>query len=331
MEDLAERGSVESSAGASRLVHRLAVATLCITYLGIVIGSVVTSTKSGLVDKNWPSFDGEVVPSAAAMGSNPARLVEHGHRLVMGLAGLLALMTCLATQKKEKQPRLRKLSLAVFLAWLPPAILGGLTVLLGLPSLPSILHVGLAMLFLCAAALLAIVSSPGWSNEKTQVKLSSISPVFPLAVFSVVSIYMQIVFGALASHARPGSAGAGETLQGVGNIVHIIWAFAVFTGVVLLAGKVLGLAKAERLVHPAVGLLLLLFLQVFLGFFTFINQPEPAKIIAETPGFAVTGTFVNLRVLHQALGVLILLVSVLVCARVYRIRALSTGEQEAAA
>lgn len=294
------------------------------------MGSVVTSTKSGRVDKGWPGFDGELLPSPAAMLDNPALGVEHGHRLIMGVVGILALVACIATLMKEKHPRVRRLSCAVVLLVLPPAILGGLTVLDRLLPLLSILHVGLAMIFLCAAALLAIVTSPGWTGEKTRLKMSRIAPICPLALFVVISIYVQIVLGALASHARPHPGGGGETLQGIGNIMHIVWAFAVFTGIFLLAGKLLGLTKAERLLHPALGLLLLLFLQVCLGFFTFIKQPDPAKVVDEAPTFPVPfDIFVNLRISHQSLGVLLLMLSVLVCARAYRIRALSLDEQEA--
>lgn len=331
VENSPDRESGESLTGVSKLAHRLALATLCVAYLGVVVGGIVTSTKSGRVDKNWPSFDGELLPSLAAMGDNPGLLVEHGHRLIMGLVGVLALLACIATLKKEKRHQVRKLSCGVFFLWLLPAILGGLTVLLRLPPEISILHVGMAMIFLCAAALLAIVTAPGWIGEKTRLKMSRITPICPLALFAVISIYVQIVLGALASHARPYPGGGGEVLQDAGNIVHIIWAFAVFTGIVLLTGKILGLRKAERLLHPALGLLLLLFMQVFLGFFTFINQPDPAKVVDEASGFPVTGTFVNLRIPHQALGVLILMLSLLVCARAYRIRALSLAEPEAVA
>ena len=198
------------SAGASKLVHRLALATLCVAYLGIVTGGVVTSTESGRVDRNWPSFGGNFLPSPDAMLDNPGLLVEHGHRLIMGLVGVLALLACIATLKKEKRHQVRKLSCGVFFLWLLPAILGGLTVLLRLPPEISILHVAMAMIFLCAAALLAIVTAPGWIGEKTRLKMSRITPICPLALFAVISIYVQIVLGALASHARPYPGGGGK-------------------------------------------------------------------------------------------------------------------------
>ena len=47
-------------------------------------------------------------------------------------------------------------------------------------------------------------------------------------------------------------------------------------------------------------------------------------------GLVATGTFELLASSHQALGVLILMLSLLVCARAYRIRALSLDESEMA-
>jgi hypothetical protein len=76
--------------------------------------------------------------------------------------------------------------------------------------------------------------------------------------------------------------------------------------------------------------LLLLFLQVFLGFATFIYQTPPSLVVDEAQGLVVAGTFELLASSHQALGVLILMLSLLVCARSYRIRALSLDESEVA-
>ena len=338
-EDPAGGGSVEnppvsetedSPAGASKLVYRLAQATLCVAYLGVILGGVVTSTESGRVDKNWPSFDGNLLPSPSGMLANPGLLVEHGHRLMMGSVGVLAALACLAALKKERRLWVKEFSFVVVLLVLPPAILGGLTVWYKLPPILSVLHVGMAMLFISAATILAVVTSPGWTGEKTRLKLSKAGPICSLALFAVLSIYVQIVLGAVPRHATLDPGGGGEALQTIGDLAHIIWAFAVFTGIVLLAGKVLSLSKADRILHPSLGLLLLLFLQVFLGFATFIYQTPPSLVVDEAQGLVKTGTFEVLASTHQAIGVLILILAVVVCARVYRIRFLSASESEAA-
>lgn len=323
--------SLEAPAGPSKLVHRLALLTLCVAYLGIITGGVVTSTESGRVDKNWPSFDGNLLPSVPAMLDNPGLLVEHGHRLLMGSVGILALLTCLATLRKVECPRVRKFSCGVVLLVLPPAILGGLTVLYKLPPILSILHVALAMIFLSSVTLLTIITSPGWAAEDTRVKAEKINPICSLSLFAVISIYVQIVLGAVPRHATLEPGGGGETLQTIGDLVHIVWAFAVFTVIILLAGKLLSLSKADRLLHPAMGLLLLLFLQVFLGFATFIFQTPPSLVVDEGQGLVKTGTFEFLASSHQALGVLILMLSLLVCARSFRVRSLAQAGPEVAA
>jgi len=319
-----------SPGGTSKLAHRLALLTLCVAYLGIITGGVVTSTESGRVDKNWPSFDGNLLPSLSTMLDNSGLLVEHGHRLMMGSVGILALLTCLATLRKVTCLRVRKFSCLVVFLVLPPAILGGLTVLYKLPPILSILHVALAMIFLCAATLLAIITAPGWTAENTRVKDSKINSICSLSLFAVISVYVQILLGAVPRHATLEPGGGGETLQTIGDLVHIVWAFAVFTVIVLLAGKLLGLSKADRLLHPALGLLLLLFLQVFLGFATFIFQTPPSLVVDEGQGLVKIGTFEVLASSHQALGVLILMLSLLVCARSFRIRALAPAEPEVA-
>ena len=325
----ASAGSDETTAGGG-LLHGLAIATLCVAYLGVIVGGIVTSTESGRVDKNWPSFDGNLLPSPGGMLDNPGLLVEHGHRLMMASVGFLALLACLAAFKMERRPRVKLLSLVVVALVLPPAILGGLTVLYKLPPILSVLHVGMAMLFISAVTILAGVTSPGWIGEKTRLKLSKADPICSLALFAVLSIYVQIVLGAVPRHATLEPGGGGEALQTIGDLVHIVWAFAVFTGIVLLVGKVLSLSKADRILHPSLGLLLLLFLQVFLGFATFIYQTPPSLVVDEAPGLVKTGTFETLASVHQAVGVLILILAVVVCARAYRIRFLSASEPGAA-
>ena len=318
-----------ASAGASMLVYRLALATLWVAYLGVITGGVVTSTESGRVDKNWPSFGGNLLPSPSGMLDNPGLLVEHGHRLMMASVGFLAALTCFAALKKERRLRVKVLSFVVVALVFPPAILGGLTVWFKLPPILSVLHVGMAMLFISAVTILAVVTSPGWIGEKTRLKLSRAGPICSLALFAVLSIYVQIVLGAVPRHATLEPGGGGEALQTIGDLVHIVWAFAVFTVIVLLAGKVLSLSKADRILHPSLGLLLLLFLQVFIGFATFIYQTPASLVVDEAPGLVKTGTFEVLASVHQAVGVLILILAVVVCARAYRIRFLSSAEPEA--
>jgi len=316
-----------------RAVHRLAFATAAATFAGIVTGGVVTSTESGRVDTNWPSFDGNVLPSFSAMAQNDGLLVEHGHRLLMASVGLLALaIPIVARCCGESRRRVRVLAICLPFLVLPPAILGGLTVLGGLHPALSILHVAVAMVFVSAVTAVSVLTSRVWFEAAERYGADSleasarerlaknISGLPAIAATATAFIWVQIVLGAVPRHATADVGGS--TMLMVGNVVHIVWAFAVVTIALFLAGRVLGrLSKVADLLRPAAGLFVLLLVQVFLGFATFISQPKaPAPVVDEHPGFVASGSHEALASVHQAAGVLILLVSLVLTLRAFRIR-----------
>ena len=93
---------------------------------------------------------------------------EHLHRLV---AGGLILFFCgaiyLTWKEKPAYPWIMKAAWVGFVLLLVQAVLGGITVLLLLPDAISTSHLGLAFLFLALATVLAVVSSPAWSEPGT--------------------------------------------------------------------------------------------------------------------------------------------------------------------
>ncbi len=310
-----------------RLLHRLAILTAALTFLGIVVGGVVTSTESGRVDKGWPLCGGKLWPDFSAMAENPGLLVEHGHRLAMIAVGILALLIAiLALCGAEKRPLARKLAIALPFLVLPPAILGGLTVKMKLHPAFSILHVSVAMIFLSAVATYAIVTGRRWIEETTRLDGKKLDGLAGIALTTLIFIYVQIVLGAIPRHATADVGGS--TMLTIGNMIHIVWAFAVVTMALFLAGRVIGrLSKVQQLLRPAAGLFALILVQVFLGFATFLTQPKvPAPVVDEHKGFVASGSHEALASVHQGVGVLILLTALLLTMRAYRVRYVSGAD-----
>lgn len=323
-------GCVRAAPG-SPLVHRLAVLAAVVTYCGVVVGGVVTSTESGLADTSWPSFAGEWLPSLSEMAKNAGLRVEHGHRLLMGTAGILAvLLAVIAHLGHEPRRGARRLALAAALLVLPPAVFGGLAVLGRLHPALSIVHVALAMLFLSALAALAVVTGRRWHGETARLEPARLRGLEELAVAAAASIYVQIVLGAVPRHATADAGG--RAMVTIGNLLHIGFAFAVVTVVLLLAGRVVGLlSKVQSLLRPAAALFLLVLVEVFLGFAAFISQPkDPAPVVAEAPGLVASGPHETVASIHQAVGVLTLVVALVLALRACRVRRLSLAGATAA-
>src|SRR5947209_7037142 len=114
-------------------IHRLAVVTAAATYLLILIGGLVHGTGSSLACPDWPTCYGTFMPKMEG-----GVLVEHSHRLAAGTVVILTLVLAgalsWAGRRDALARRLRPFGwLAVALVF-AQALLGGITVLLRLPT-----------------------------------------------------------------------------------------------------------------------------------------------------------------------------------------------------
>src|SRR5471030_1353476 len=139
------------------LVHRFAIATAFATYLLILIGGLVHGTGSSLACPDWPTCYGTMMPHMEG-----GVLVEHSHRLAAGTVVILtlALAVMLTRSAAPEQRRLRPFGwLAVGLVF-AQALLGGITVLLRLPTPISTAHTGTSLLFFLTVLYIAARSRP---------------------------------------------------------------------------------------------------------------------------------------------------------------------------
>jgi protoheme IX farnesyltransferase len=175
------------------LVHRFAVATAFATYLLILIGGLVHGTGSSLACPDWPTCYGTLMPKMEG-----GVLVEHSHRLAAGTVVVLTLVlaTLLAVSPKPELRRLRPFGwLAVALVF-AQALLGGITVLLRLPTPISTAHTATSLLFFLTVLYIAVRSRPA-----AALVAEAPPPVLPrLALITAVAVYCQMVIGGLVRH-----------------------------------------------------------------------------------------------------------------------------------
>src|SRR5438552_11416810 len=114
-----------------RVVHRFAVATAVATYLLILIGGLVHGTGSSLACPDWPTCYGTMMPKMEG-----GVLVEHSHRLAAGSVMLLTLvlLVAISLSRQAAHRRLRPLAALAMGLVVVQAVLGGVTVLLRLPT-----------------------------------------------------------------------------------------------------------------------------------------------------------------------------------------------------
>ena len=273
----------------NRWLHRFACLLTAATFVLLVAGANVTSHRAGLAVPDWPTTYGQAMfrfPLAKMVGGI---FYEHGHRLLASVVGLLTTALALGAFFGQRDILVRRLGLAALATVIAQGVLGGLTVKFFLPPPISIAHAALAEAFFCITIALALVTSPHW--REPQFETPHVRMLRGLALSATIAVYAQIILGATIRHAEHAV------------LAHILGAMVVFLAAGIAATTVFPSVRRKSFAVPAVGLLVLVFLQLWLGVWTLIvrvpkaasDQLDRLQIIVPT--------------IHLAVGALILALS----------------------
>jgi len=271
------------------VTHRLGLATLTATGALIVLGGLVTNTGAGLAVPDWPSTFGHNMfffPWSQMIGGV---FYEHSHRLVGALVGLLTLV--LASALWREGGRLRRLGLVAVAVVLVQGVLGGLRVVFQQDAL-AIFHGSLAQAFFALLAAVVLLTMP-----LGRVAVAQVAPSLKaLTVVAAALVYVQIVFGALLTHA--------------GRLdLHLAGAALVFVVVPLVTAQLRHTGDAVAAALASL-LLVLLGVQLSLGAGSYLARFSSLWM----PGGQTT--VVLLPVAHRLVGSLILGAAVALAVRV---------------
>ena len=181
--------------------HRFTLLLAGATVVLLAAGGLVTSTGSGLAVPDWPLSFGQVFPPMVG-----GVLFEHGHRMVAATVGMLTLVAAFWYARRETRRSVRALAYAALGAVVVQGLLGGLTVLLRLPTSVSVLHACLAQAFFCLVVLLAHVTSPRVLTRPPAPLQERGVPLRWLAGAAAGLVYAQLVLGAVMRHTGAGLA-----------------------------------------------------------------------------------------------------------------------------
>lgn len=223
--------------------HQFARFSAASAFFVLFAGGMVTSTGSALAVPDWPLAYGQYFPEMTG-----GVLFEHGHRMVAGLTALLVWGLAAWTYWEERRAWVRAMMAAAALGILAQAVLGGATVLWGLPPQVSIAHACLGQALFALVVACAQATSP-WFVARRAAPGRPWAP----AALALAAIFVQLVLGATMRH-------TGKVL-----VWHLAGAVLAFWAVTRAA---LAGVHSER---PSLGpistaLMLLALAQVFLGF-----------------------------------------------------------------
>src|SRR5262245_8264828 len=291
---------VQSRGDASDWPHRLAVVLACATFPLLFIGGLVTGKGAGLAVPDWPTTFGYnmfLYPWSKMVGNI---FYEHSHRLVASAVGLLTIALTVALWLSERRHWLRWLGVTALLLVILQGVIGGLRVVL-LENTLAIVHATFAQAFFALTVSLAIFTSADWSVEPQDKPIADGGRLGRLCAVTTGLIYVQAIFGAVLRH-------TGERVDG-----HLFFAALVALHVVLVLVRIMKFhGNFPKLIRPVYVLGALLLLQLMLGIGSYFGKFTSRLVLS-------SGALVMLTTTHLVTGALMLVTSLLLTLRAYRL------------
>ena len=250
--------------------------------------------------------------------------VEHGHRLLGALVGLLTIALCISVWRGDSRRWMLGLSVLALVAVIGQGVLGGLRVLRD-DRLLAMVHGCLGPAFFALCVAIAVLTSRRWLNEAGPAPHERAAKFQRLALLTTLLVYVQLVLGALVRHVP---IGADPSVFRAALLLHLFMAAILFVHVGLLLLRVVRHHRDESaLRRPATALAVLICVQIILGGATWVvnyswpawltNYGWAAAYTVETDGFAQT----HVTTAHVAVGSLILAISLMLALRSWRLLA----------
>jgi len=283
----------------ARGLHGFAIAVASATLLLVFAGGLVTSTESGLSVPDWPTTYGQNMFTFPVSKWVGGIRYEHVHRLIASGVGLLTVALAVWLARREPRRWVRRLGYFALAAVVAQGVLGGLTVLLLLPTAVSVAHACLAQTFFCLVVTIAVVTSPRWaSSARTLREALAASPLGRSAAVTAGAVFLQLLVGAVMRHTRAGLAIPDFPLS-LGRVVPPLGSFPVAihfvhrVGAVIVAALVgVCAARAFRsgragLRRAGAALVLLVVVQISLGAATVLTKKSVAITTAHVAAGAL--------------------------------------------
>jgi heme A synthase len=247
-------------------LHRYSIAVAALTLLLVITGAVVTSSQRG--------------------SPVPAMPEQQIHFWVAVAVGLLTIGLAFRLSRVADRPWFGKLGWGALGLVLAQAAIGLLS-----PSAAAV-HAVVAQVFFGLTVAIAVLTSAEWSGKAEQIDDQMRPPMPTLANITLAMVLVQIMLGAAVRHKM------------MGAISHIGFAILVALVGLLLGMCVLHQAPEHRRLRPAaVNLMVIIGVQVFLGFGAFILK----LMMAETALAVVIVTTAHVTTAALVLGSTVLL------------------------
>ena len=220
--------------------HRLAVALVCVTFPLIWAGGLVTTYDAGMAVPDWPSTYGYnmfLYPWQTWLYGPWDLFVEHGHRLLGALAGMVTIGLVVTTFAADQRTWVRVCSVLALVLVIAQGSLGGMRVLLDDRTL-ALIHGCVGPAFFSFAVAIAVFTSRSWAEVCRAEASSTPAALARAAAITSLLAFIQLIAGANLRHIEPTAS------PSVFRVV--VWAHLILAALILAHGVMVAW-RARRL------------------------------------------------------------------------------------
>jgi heme a synthase len=306
---------------ASKWIYRWSLLVTLLTFPLIWLGGLVTTHDAGMAVPDWPGTFGYnlfLYPWSTWLYGPFDLFVEHGHRLLASLVGVIAIGLCIVAYRTERRVWLRNCCFGLLAAIIAQGLLGGFRVLMDART-AAMIHGCSGPLVFAFGAFIVMASSNTWHAPPVRIRSKWFDRCSLLLLILCIG---QLFVGAQLRHAQPAWLPALFL-----SLVHTHLLLATLISITVILIFITAWCRARNrtagLRLPASLLMVAVMGQVLLGFGTWIaNYATPwidltpwlARYTIQGKGFwesmIVTG--------HQATGSLLIVFSLWLVSSVYR-------------
>ena len=284
-----------------------AVVLCCITFPLLWVGGLVTTTKSGMAVPDWPGTYGYnllLYPWTTWLAGPWDLFIEHGHRLLATLAGLLTIGLLVLVLRFDDRRWMRVVAVAALVGVILQGVLGGLRVLLD-ERLLAMVHGSVGPLFFALTAAIVLWTSATWRLARPADGAIRLNVAVPLGLVTTLLVFVQLVLGATI---RQMPVTASPQTFAVAVKAHLFMAAMVAAACWILAMRLVarGVPKPVRMFGVAAAVVVLL--QISLGVFTWLSKYGVPRFAVAYIGTGDTATLADgwwqnhIVTAHQATG-----------------------------
>jgi cytochrome c oxidase assembly protein subunit 15 len=307
--------------------NRVAKLLAIVVFPLIWVGGLVTTTDAGMAVPDWPNtynYNMFAYPIRDWFFGPWDLFVEHGHRLLGMLSGIVAILLVVVTWLRDRRGLARIWSAGVLVLVIFQGVLGGQRVVHD-QRLLALIHGCVGPAFFATVVAMVVITSRWWfdlARRVSNLQLRSTDAAFVTALGLLLMSYVQLVLGACLRHIREN---ADPNVYSALMIAHLT------TAVVIVIGAILNVVVTRtenwsdaRIAKVAQFLLALVIVQFALGLVTYIVKfgfPNWLGGYPYTAGFVITEKSfwqTTLITTHVAVGSLILATATYEFVRVWR-------------